>query len=87
MSNSPITYRRLFELLLTLGFEDETPGDAEQRKPRVFVHPSTDAVLMFRNAESEVVSPADVLSTEVHLHANALASQPLESLVGTQPIL
>jgi hypothetical protein len=86
MDTATITYNRLFTLLLSLGFEEESPASAVEKDPRVFVHEPTETVLMFRNATGEVVSPADVLSTEVHLQARNLVNQSLESLVRTQSV-
>ncbi len=53
----------------------------------MFVHDSTETVLLFRNTTSKFVSPADVLSTEVHLHANNILDQSLESLLGAEPVM
>ena len=86
MDAAPLTYNRLFALLVSLGFEEESPAGAARKAPRVFVHEPTETVLMFRNATGEAVSPADVLSTEVHLQARNLVDQSLESLVRAQPV-
>ncbi len=86
MDATPITYSKLFALLTSLGFKEESQAKAARKEPRVFIHDPTETVLIFRNATSELVTPADVLSTEVHLHARNIADQPLESLVHTMPV-
>lgn len=86
MDAAPITYKKLFALLTSLGFKEQSPARASRKEPRVFIHDPTKTVLMFRNATGETVSPADVLSTEVHLHARNIVNQPLESLVGAMPV-
>lgn len=86
MDATPITYKKLFALLMSLGFKEESPAKASRNEPRVFIHDPTETVLMFRNATGETVSPADVLSTEVHLHAGNIVNQSLESLVGDMPV-
>ena len=86
MDVNRLTYKKLFALLASLGFREERPSKAAPNDPRVFVDDETDTVLLFRNATSETVSPADILSTEVHLHANNIVNQPLESLLSAMPI-
>lgn len=86
MDAAKITYKKLFALLISLGFTEESPATVSRKQPRVFIHDPTDTVLVFRNASGETVSPADVLSTEVHLHARNIADQSLESLVHAMPL-
>ena len=86
MDAAPVTYKKLFALLMSLGFKDESPAEASRKEPRVFIHDPTETVLVFRNATSETVSPADALSTEVHLHARNIVNQSLESLVRSMPV-
>lgn len=80
MDGDRLTYRNLFALLVSLGFRDNPPSKAGN-EPRIFVHATTDTVLLFRDAPGETVTPADMLSTEVHLHANNIVDQSLESLL------
>ena len=75
-----MTYTNLFTLLTSLGFREQQSGEAP-RSPRVFVHDKTDTVMLFRKAIDELVSPADILSTEVRLHAKNIADQPLQVLL------
>ena len=81
MDAAQLTYKNLFAFLESLGFREEPPSTAAN-EPRVFVHDRTDTVLLFRDAAGEIVTPADILSTEVHLHAKNIVDQPLESMVG-----
>ena len=77
--NKPTTYRMLFSLLVSLGFEErEVAVDGPARS---FVHPETDAVLLFRRPVGDPVTSADMLSTEVHLHGKGITDQTLESLL------
>ena len=77
--NKPTTYRMLFSLLVSLGFEErEIVVDGAARS---FVHPETDAVLLFRRPVDDPVTSADMLSTEVHLHGKGITDQTLESLL------
>ena len=80
MDAVPLTYKNLFALLVSLGFR-EAPPSKDGNEPLVFVHAATDTVLLFRDAPDETVTPADILSTEVHLHANNIVDQSLESLL------
>lgn len=75
-----MTYTNLFTLLTSLGFREQQSGESP-RSPRVFVHDKTDTVMLFRKAADELVSPADILSTEVRLHAKNIADQPLHVLL------
>ncbi len=80
MDPARLKYKNLFALLLSLGFREEASSE-DASEPRIFVHDGTDTVLLFRDAPAEKVSPADILSTEVHLHANSIIDRPLESLL------
>ena len=80
MDGKRLTYENLFVLLDSLGFKEELASDSGNA-PRVFVHTATDTVLLFRNAPCDIVTPADMMSTEVHLHANKIIEHSLESLV------
>jgi hypothetical protein len=75
-----MTYERLFSLLESLGF---LTSPVTPPQPQVFVHEPTDTILMFRSTASGTVTPADLLSTEVHLQAKGISDQPLETLVRT----
>lgn len=77
--NKPATYQTLFSLLMSLGFEER--GIAVDGAARSFVHPETDAVLLFRRPVGDPVTSADMLSTEVHLHGKGITDQTLESLL------
>lgn len=81
MVDTPTTYENLFDLLVSLGFRDSSGDDAVAAEPRAFIHERTDTVLLFRNTPADSVSPADILSTEVHLQGKGIAEQPLESLM------
>lgn len=87
MDAARLTYKKLFALLASLGFKESLPSRSVPKGPRVFVHDSTDTVLLYRNTTSKLVSPADVLSTEVHLHANNLMDQSLESMLSAEPVM
>jgi hypothetical protein len=80
MDATRMTYTNLFTLLTSLGFREQQSGEVP-RSPRVFVHDKTDTVMLFRQAMDELVSPADLLSTEVRLHAKNIADQPLQVLL------
>jgi hypothetical protein len=83
MNSNPLTYEHLFVLLESLGFKEDQASNLGNA-PRVFVHTATDTVLLLRNAPGDIVTPADMLSTEVHLHANNIIDQSLESLVNAE---
>ena len=87
MDAAPWTYKKLFAVLGSLGFKETRPGRAVPKGPRVFVHDATETVLLFRNTTSKFVTPADVLSTEVHLHANNIWDQSLGSLLSAEPVM
>lgn len=74
-----LTYHKLFAFLVSIGFEDQS--EENERGPHVFVHESSDTVLLYRRTSETLVAPADALSTEVHLNAKGLTDKPLESLV------
>jgi hypothetical protein len=76
-----MTYESLFALLESLGFRT---SPATPPEPQVFVHDPTDTVLLFRSATSATVTPADLLSTEVHLQARGISDQPLEVLADAE---
>lgn len=85
MNDTPITYQNLFVLLASLGFQEQRPGKVAA-KPRVFLHEKTDTILAFSRETNESVTSADMLSTEVHLHARGIAEQPLELLLTTMSV-
>lgn len=74
-----MTYANLFTLLKDLGFCEQA-GDGSSRSARVFVHDKTDTIMLYRKSATGFVSPADLLSTEVRLHAKNIADQTLETL-------
>jgi hypothetical protein len=77
--NKPATYQTLFSRLVSLGFEErEIAADGAARS---FVHPETDAVLLFRRPVDDPVTSADMLSTEVHLQGKGITDQTLEVLL------
>jgi hypothetical protein len=80
MNEAPVTYRELFSLLVSLGFRRQD-GARETSGPRVFYHEETDTLLAFRRGIDEVVTPADILSTDVHLNANHIVDRPIASLL------
>ena len=82
MNSDQLTYSKLFALLASLGFEEkEADEKTASNQPRVFVHDQTDAILLFRNDARGAVTPADLLSAEVHLHGKGIVTQSLESLL------
>lgn len=85
MDATRLTYTNLFTLLTSLGFREQQSGEAP-RSPRVFVHNKTDTVMLFRKAVDELVTPADILSTEVRLHAKNIADQPLQVLLAQMTV-
>lgn len=85
MNDSPVTYQNLFALLASLGFQEQRSGDPTTRQ-HVFLHKQSDTILAFGRESKESVTSADMLSTEVHLHARGIADQPLESLLNTMPV-
>lgn len=77
MNENTITYRQLFTVLESLGFQQKRSSESSTR---IFFHAPTDTILAFGRKHNEVVTPADILSTEVHLHGRGIAEQSLESL-------
>jgi hypothetical protein len=76
-----MTYEDLFALLEALGFRTSPVTPPE---PHVFIHDPTDTVLLFRSTPAATVTPADLLSTEVHLQARGISDQSLEMLIGAE---
>ncbi len=85
MNAAPITYDNLFALLVSLGFQEQ-PSDKAVRTPRVFFHEQTDTILTFGRKTNALVTPADMLSTEVHLQGKRVVDRPLESLLSAMSI-
>lgn len=79
MSESPVTYQNLFALLVSLGFQQQPATPATKR--HIFLHEPTDSILAFGRKPNESVTPADLLSTEIHLHGRGIADEALESLL------
>ncbi len=79
MTETPITYQSLFLVLESLGFKRQPTAAATNR--HVFCHAPTDTILAFGRQTGELVTAADMLSTEVHLHARGISEEPLESLL------
>lgn len=84
MNNVSVTYGNLFALLQSLGFQQH-PGKARPQA-RVFFHEPTDTILAFAREPEEGVTPADMLSTEVHLQAKGIVDRSLESLITESPV-
>ena len=80
MTESTITYRDLFELLVSLGFSQTIEGDNH-----VFYHKPTNAIVGYRRGKDDPVTSADLLSTEVHLTGRSIIDQPLMELVSSSP--
>ena len=79
MTETPITYQNLFLLLESLEFRRQ-PTAATERQ-HVYLHAPTDTILAFGRHPGDLVTPADMLSTEVHLHARGITEESLESLL------
>ncbi|MFK7818495.1 MAG: hypothetical protein AB8G99_07245 [Planctomycetaceae bacterium] len=82
MAMTRTTYRNLFDLLVSLGFSERTlegPKDS-----RSFTHDQTDTILLFRRATTDQVTPADALSTEVHLQGKGIIAELLDALLGAR---
>jgi len=79
-----ITYENLFAILVSLGFRQK-PASNVATGPRVFFHEPTDTILAFCRENDALVTPADMLSTEVHLHGKGIVDESLESLVHAIP--
>ncbi|TWU37524.1 hypothetical protein Q31b_43120 [Novipirellula aureliae] len=85
MNPSTPTYQDLFVLLVSLGFQVK-PRVKTPRQQRVFLHTHTDTVLAFGRQPDEVITPADMLSTEVHLQAKGITDQTIDSLLATSKL-
>ena len=81
MTETPITYQNLFLVLESLGFTRLPTAAATNR--HVFCHAPTDTILAFGRHPGELATPADMLSTEVHLHARGITEESLESLLSS----
>lgn len=81
MTETPITYQNLFLVLESLGFT-RLPTAAFTNR-HVFCHAPTDTILAFGRHSGELATPADMLSTEVHLHARGITEESLESLLNS----
>lgn len=82
MNEKAITYRQLFIILESLGFQQKRSSESPTR---IFFHAPTDTILAFGRKHDDVVTPADILSTEVHLHGRGIVDEPLESLIEAAP--
>ena len=78
MTETPITYQNLFLLLESLGFS-RLPTAATKNQ-HVYCHVPSDTILAFARHPGELATPADMLSTEVHLHVRGITEESLESL-------
>ena len=81
MTETPITYQNLFLVLESLGFTRLPAAAATNR--HVFCHAPTDTILAFGRHPGELATAADMLSTEVHLHARGITEESLESLLNS----
>ena len=81
MTETPITYQNLFLVLESLGFTRLPTAAATNQ--HVFCHAPTDTILAFGRHPGELATPADMLSTEVHLHARGITEESLESLLNS----
>jgi hypothetical protein len=84
VKDKPTTYGDLFAILVSLGFRQK-PAGSVRAEPSVFFHEQTDTILAFSRDSDELVTPADMLSTEVHLHGKGIVDEPLQCLVGAIP--
>lgn len=82
MNEAPVKYRDLFAFLKTLGFEQSREDSPALH---AFLHQTTNTLLVFGRSPDESVTPADWLSTEVHLRANRIVDDPLDSLITVAP--
>ena len=80
MNEKSPTYEELYSLLKSLGFDEGPPGKSPE-EPRVFRHAESDTILAFGRDAGEAVTPADLLSADVHLQGKWVVDQPLESLL------
>lgn len=79
MTETSITYQNLFLLLESLGFRRQPTAATENQ--HVYCHAPTNTILAFGRQPGDLVTPADMLSTEVHLHARGITEESLESLL------
>lgn len=79
MNEKHVTYQQLYALLKSLGFEQH-PSDIRPQA-RVFFHGPTDTLLAFGRDPNEQVTPADLLSADVHLQAKGIVDEPLDILL------
>lgn len=86
MKNRLPNYQNLFSLLISLGFQEKHQGQISSR-PRVFFHQQSDTILAYARGSDEPITPADMLSTEVHLQVRGITDQPLDTLLTTDPIV
>ena len=68
-----------FLLLESLGFRRHPT--AATKDQRVYCHAPTGTILAFGRHPGDLVTPADMLSTEIHLHARGITEDSLESLL------
>lgn len=85
MNEVSLTYGNLFAILRSLGFQERSAGPASRRR-HVFFHEETDTILAFGRASDEPVTPADILSTDVHLHAKGIVDRPIAALAGASRV-
>lgn len=76
-----MTYQRLFTLLNSLGFEEQSVEGTSPAEPRIFFHSETDTLLMYHGESVGAIVSADLLSTEMRLQSKALIVDPLETLL------
>lgn len=86
MTNRQPNYQDLFSLLLSLDFQEKRREEASSQYS-VFFHQQTDTILAFARPSNEPITPADVLSTEVHLQAKGITDQALDALLKPDPII
>lgn len=86
MTNRQPNYQDLFSLLLSLDFQEKRREEASSQYS-VFFHQQTDTILAFARPNNEPITPADVLSTEVHLQAKGITDQALDALLKPDPII
>ncbi len=86
MTNRQPNYQDLFLLLLSLGFQEKRRERASSQYS-VFFHQQTDTILAFARPIDEPITPADMLSTEVHLQAKGITDQALDALLTLGPVV
>lgn len=79
MTETPITYQNLLLLLESLGFRRQPTAANENQ--HVYCHAPTDTILAFGRHPGDLATPADMLSTAVHLHARGITEESLDSLL------